>query len=260
MKRLFVFGCSYSNYAYPTWADMISVNFDEYYNYGRAGACNAYIMNKVVGADNDIGFKRATDTVIVMLTGLGRFSYLPRNEGWRTPGDLFNYNENTKDPITTEFYNNMWSDNWAVVQSWIAAKAIKKILMSQKIKHHIVMGVDNESYINGSADIDSEVFKRAVDIYNLLDHKTTLDKWKWANNYYDSEWWDDRQSNDGHPSMDVYMNYAKEFFPQYTSRNSYKFLKYWRRHFDHRSQSDMGQTFIRLFQRDKNLAFTNPLI
>jgi hypothetical protein len=37
MSRFFAFGCSYTRYAYATWADYIGVNFDEYYNYGCGG-------------------------------------------------------------------------------------------------------------------------------------------------------------------------------------------------------------------------------
>lgn len=260
MNRLFVFGCSYTNYAYPTWADIISVNFDQYYNYGRAGACNTYIMNKVIAVDDKIGFNRKTDTVIIMLTGFGRFSYLPRTSGWITPGDLYNYNINTKDHITTHFYDNMWSDNWAVYQSWIATKVIKNTLLSKKIKHYIVMGINNDSYINGSSELDDAMYVKALEIYNFLDNKTSLDKWKEQNNYYESEFWENIKAMDGHPSMNVYFQYAKDFFPAHVTRKSHKFLKYWHDHFDHRSQHDMGQTFNNLFKRQHDLALTNPMI
>ena len=103
MKRCFAFGCSYTSYSYATWADLIGINFKEYYNYGRAGCSNTYIMNRIIEADRTYNFNPDTDFVLIMLTGFGRFSYLPRQSGWQTKGDLYSYNNNTNDPITIEF-------------------------------------------------------------------------------------------------------------------------------------------------------------
>ena len=32
ISRFFAFGCSYTNWPHPTWADFIGINFEEYYN------------------------------------------------------------------------------------------------------------------------------------------------------------------------------------------------------------------------------------
>ena len=63
MKRFFAFGCSYTSYSYATWADLIGIHFKEYYNYGRAGCSNAYIMNRVVEANEMYQFNPETDYV-----------------------------------------------------------------------------------------------------------------------------------------------------------------------------------------------------
>ena len=47
-KRLFTFGCSFTQWKWPTWADYIGINFDEYYNAGQAGSDNKHILNHIL--------------------------------------------------------------------------------------------------------------------------------------------------------------------------------------------------------------------
>jgi len=65
-QRFFAFGCSFTNYIWPTWADLISNNFTEgsYYNYGKQGVGNQYIFNAVMQADQIHKFNE-NDLVIV---------------------------------------------------------------------------------------------------------------------------------------------------------------------------------------------------
>lgn len=258
MKRCFAFGCSYTSYAYATWADLIGVNFDEYYNYGRAGCSNTYIMNKIVEAAQIYKFNPDTDFVLVMLTGFGRFSYLPKNANWQTHGDLHSYNQNTNNPVTVEFVKNMWSDDWAVYQSWIATKVIKQTL--KDIKHSIVMGINNSAYIDGTADVNDLIKPMANEIYNMLDIGITLDEWKEKNQYYDSPYWEDLQHEDGHPSTNVYLKYIEEFFPRFDTTKTRKLVNQWNVNFDHTSQHIMQNKFNNEFRRKFDHAHINSLL
>lgn len=51
-SRYFAFGCSYTNYYWPTYADYLSSCFDEYINLGAAGAGNRYIFQKLLNLVN----------------------------------------------------------------------------------------------------------------------------------------------------------------------------------------------------------------
>ena len=48
MKRLFTFGCSVTEFIWPTWADILGREFDYYENWGRVGAGNLYIFNSII--------------------------------------------------------------------------------------------------------------------------------------------------------------------------------------------------------------------
>ena len=47
MSRLFTFGCSYTSFYWPTYADILGVQFDEYQNWGQSGLGNRAIVEKL---------------------------------------------------------------------------------------------------------------------------------------------------------------------------------------------------------------------
>jgi len=50
-KRFFAFGCSFTNYKWLTWADIIGHDIDYYENWAKGGAGNHFIFNSVIEAD-----------------------------------------------------------------------------------------------------------------------------------------------------------------------------------------------------------------
>ena len=47
MKRLFVIGCSHTRYVWPSYADILSLSFDQYQNWGFPGFGNFAIFHRV---------------------------------------------------------------------------------------------------------------------------------------------------------------------------------------------------------------------
>jgi len=149
----------------------------------------------------------------------------------------------------------MWSDDWAVYQSWIAVKVIKQIL--KNIKHHIVMGIDNSAYIDGTANVSHFIQPMVDEIYNTLDVDITLDEWKKKNQYYDSPFWEDIQHVDGHPSTNVYLKYIEEFFPRFNTTKTRKNVNRWNRNFDYTGQINMENKFNNEFRTKFDYAYIN---
>jgi hypothetical protein len=88
MKRLFAFGCSFTNYRWSTWADCLAPEFDYFENWGQAGGGNHYIFNSVMEADQWHQFG-ASDTVIVCWTDFNRDDRYIGGR-WHTLGNIFN--------------------------------------------------------------------------------------------------------------------------------------------------------------------------
>lgn len=253
MSRLFTFGCSYTRYSYATWADLIGVNYDEFYNFGWGGASNTFIMNRVVEADNLYNLK-SDDTVIVMLTGIGRFSYLNRTKKWITHGDLFEYHHNTKDPVVKDFVTHMYSEDWGIYSAWIAAKTIKTILTAKNIKHKILMGIDNRNYLRPDGckwreeDIITQINK-TNEIYELLDVKETMDEWLTRQNFHrdDFNFWVNNKQRDGHPTSRMHSLFAKEHLSEYYTEKSDNFLTQAETAFVNSSQHDQERRYEIIF-------------
>jgi len=86
MTRLFTFGCSYTLYCWPTWADLLGLKFDEYQNWAQSGGGNRFIFERLVEANTRHKFT-AEDIIIVQWTTHQRHDYY--REGWWAGGNIF---------------------------------------------------------------------------------------------------------------------------------------------------------------------------
>jgi len=84
MKRLFTFGCSFTNYHWPTWADILGREFDYYENWGQTGGGNPFIFYSLIEClrKNQV---QVTDTIVVMWSSIARLDYYA-NHKWITHG------------------------------------------------------------------------------------------------------------------------------------------------------------------------------
>jgi hypothetical protein len=98
MKRLFTFGCSFTNYRWSTWADCLAPEFEYFENWGQAGAGNHYIFNSVMEADQRHEFSTG-DTVIVCWTNVMREDRYIKDH-WVTLGNIMTTPIFTKEFVT----------------------------------------------------------------------------------------------------------------------------------------------------------------
>jgi len=84
MKRLFTFGCSFTNYHWPTWADILGREFEYYENWGQPGGGNTFIFYSLIEClrKNQI---QNSDTIIVMWSSIARLDYYADRK-WITHG------------------------------------------------------------------------------------------------------------------------------------------------------------------------------
>lgn len=95
-KRVFAFGCSFTNYVYPTWADIIFNEIDgECYNYGLSGAGNLLITTRIAEANTRFNFCE-TDLILVMYTTAFREDRWIDGT-WVAHGNIFNQGYYDKD-------------------------------------------------------------------------------------------------------------------------------------------------------------------
>lgn len=88
MKRLFTYGCSFTSYQYPTWADYIGCLFDENYTFALSGAGNKYSFTQL---KNSLSLFNITkeDTIIFQVTGTTRQDILNSDFEWIGGGHIY---------------------------------------------------------------------------------------------------------------------------------------------------------------------------
>ncbi len=217
-KRFFAFGCSYTGYRYPTWADFVGANFEEYYNFGRGGACNRYIMGAFLRA-NDVYKFNEDDLVIVMFTSANR-NLVYKDTNVVLLGDI------TEDhPSYSKF-----SSLDGLLNSWMSSKIIKNTLVSLNINHYLLQGVpllwrykweDKWTKIFDPTLVNFDNQRRQYMIDDFMDNlsmDSSLDEWCGPNNS------EGASSTDGHPKSIVHYEYVKKFFPQFKTDKSEEFL------------------------------------
>lgn len=101
-KRLFTFGCSYTSWHWPTWADILGREFgdENYKNLGICASGNEFAFHRLTEAHARFNIQ-PDDLVIICWTNFAREDrYL--NGGWQTTGNIFDQ----------DFYPKEWVEKW----------------------------------------------------------------------------------------------------------------------------------------------------
>lgn len=186
-KRFFAFGCSYTKYLWPTWADIIAEDLSiEYHNYARPGFGNIAIQSEIIKADLEHKFDQ-DDLVIVIWSHWNREDRFINGQ-WQAHGNIFN-NE-YYDP---SFIKKYWSFDNDIIKNATAIISINKAYRDIiKFQCSIMPPGDFES-------IDKAVDKNSNDLFRF---------------YFDAlpkEIFNDKEPYffDGHPSIMSYLDYLK---------------------------------------------------
>lgn len=109
-RRLFTFGCSYTSYSWPTWSNLISVDFEEYHNWALSGIGNRAIAERV--SEANVRYKFTPDDVVIVQWSSHlrndfwhMYSLPERTTKWKTSGSIFNY-------INEKLYNKKWIETF----------------------------------------------------------------------------------------------------------------------------------------------------
>lgn len=161
-KRLFTFGCSFTNYVWPTWADIMSHDYDYFENWGKIGAGNHFILYSLIEAIQRKNITKS-DTVAVMFTSIGREDRWIKGQ-WLTPGSVYasqldeNYIKNFTDPTGFAI------TNVAIIESII------RIISNLGCKFHLMSTVPllmvDDSFKHLIFKLNQDVESQVYRLYN----------------------------------------------------------------------------------------------
>jgi hypothetical protein len=134
MSRIFTFGCSFTEYRWPTWADIILYGNDGY-NCGVTGGGFDSILYRLMEADRK--FKLTSDDkVIIVFTTPLRWDIIV-DCVWSTHGQVIN------SPYA-KYENKLYSLEGLIFKSFYNIKLIDDFLKNKKINY--VFGSVNDLY------------------------------------------------------------------------------------------------------------------
>jgi len=130
MKRLFTFGCSFTQYTWPTWADILGREFDHFENWGHCGGGNQFIFNSIVEClvKNKLS---QNDQIIIMWTNIAREDRYANNK-WSHTGNIFQSGKSTIGNFHTKFLSDI---KGYLIRDLAIIHATKKLLEQYNIPY-----------------------------------------------------------------------------------------------------------------------------
>jgi len=191
MKRLFAFGCSFTNYRWSTWADCLAPEFDYFENWGQSGGGNHYIFNSIMEADQRHRFG-VNDTVVVCWTTPTREDRYVDGR-WHTLGNMFSC------PIyTPEYLANHIDERGLLIQTLAHIKATKVLMQNKSITWKF-LSVEQLDSLN--------IYQDVVD--NIPSYREILFKNEWPDH-----------NGDPHPSPEEHLAYLDAVLPGWVTKES----------------------------------------
>ena len=237
-KRIFTFGCSFTNYLWSTWANILGYEFREaeFYNFGKSGAGNQYIFNTLMQADAAYDFTHE-DLIIVQWTNVSRedryfhagaeiLNSTEADHGaWSTPGNI--YSQNT---YNEEWLKKYFSEYGALVRDLSFIKASHEMLKHKAQWHFLQMNnlvhyVDQwDSTIKVEGSEKPKEFGKQTRVQQLRDlYKDTISTLQpsfydvlfnnnWAQKFKSDKKLVNKFFQDGHPHPLEHYDYLKRTF------------------------------------------------
>jgi hypothetical protein len=241
-KRIFTFGCSFTNWTWPTWADIISVQTSiPVYNGGLAGLGNVGISYRILEYDMKYHFQQ-DDLILVMWTNWSREDRYLNNE-WKLVGNVFNNNF-----YDSAFIEKYWSwENDIIKNASSILFTNKSFQIGENYSAFEYAGVESGKEIRYESDLEQLYVKQlpAPIVFNFGNNCNFNNK-----------------SLDGHPDILAHVkfyneNIADKFnFPKVLQESCFH---QWQHHLENnlsRKNSELQKAYIKEYFQTKNCSFS----
>lgn len=209
-KRVFAFGCSFTEYKWPTWANVLQFEMPqaEFYNWAKVGGGNLYITSTLMSVNQKYTFTSEDLILIMWSTHCREDRYI--KSGWLTPGNIYTQNYYSED-----FVKQFSCAKGYLLRDLSLITATKFALDSMPSDYLMLRSVEANW---DSKYFDGDDFNGVIELYkNILEDfpPVLYDSVKdgtggWINGHeYD---WPDLKYNspkflDYHPNPEMYMQY-----------------------------------------------------
>lgn len=239
-KRLFTFGCSFTKFNWPTWADILGREYALFHNWGYPGIGNRAIVERLSEAHTVHDINK-DDTVIIQWSSHIRHDYaridlVSNMEGmWKTKGNIFSgWNATT---FNKNWINNFWNEKTYYIHTLNNILLAQQFLESIGCKWYMTSMNDlenihdpNLSYQESEPSKTFNVWECSPDlipyrekIWHQHSDKWLLDLLQEKHNTPELDWW--FRIDDNSVTSKIFKTRNNEFKePHLTYRQHYNYL------------------------------------
>jgi hypothetical protein len=192
--RVFTFGCSFTQFFWPTWSDIIEYDMKlPTQNWGLCGLGNVGIAHRLLEADATHKFTERDLIMVLWSTWPRECRFI--NGQWQSAGNIFN----NRELYNKKFQKTYWSANNDIIKNVGAIHmAGKSFPITYQATLHNVYD-DDDIYSNEG-------------FYNMLsdniDYINSLDSFSWT---HDKKSFDGAMLHvDNHPDIEAHLKFVEE--------------------------------------------------
>lgn len=212
-RRLFTFGCSFTNYKWQTWADIIGTQFEEFQNWGKPGAGNFFISSNLYECHH-INNITKDDVVLIMFSSIDRFDFINQNSDYETNGSVYGENHS----LYGDFVFDKWSEEFGLYNTWFSVSSAKQLLDSIGCDYQLMKSFDFNQ-IDGSKEYERPLnLNQRVDIcLEVLNNMVSGENFSEFHNKTNQHYYFEDLPNkvDGHPPISVHLEWVKNYMKKY---------------------------------------------
>jgi len=203
-NRIFTFGCSFTDYVWPTWADMILYG-NEGFNMGIRGVGNEAILYRLLEVDRKYKLNNEDTVIIIFTTPIRWDLIISNNSEWSGFGQ-------TTTSSLSKYENELYTVDGLIFKSMHTINLIKDFLDKKGVRY--VFGSVNNLYENYGNYFEN--FKLSNEINSLVDSvkdNVKLDLQDFHSYLYGVKYWPVSKKwsdiSDYHPRPINYYNWVK---------------------------------------------------
>lgn len=207
-KRFFAFGCSYTEYLWPTWADIIGRQYDRnYFNCGKYGAGNSYIHSALMEADQTFRFTKDDLVIVCWSSCFRQDQYIQGN--WDLKGNIINWGE--------KYVKQYFDIRGFLIRDLALIKSACEMLENKECRYEMISAfpiISNNLFNDGwpeEREIDVDIVEMYGDVLSKI-----------YPSYYQTIGRVQRPLKcrltdlvDSHPTPEEHLEYIKRTIPQY---------------------------------------------
>ncbi len=182
-NRLFTFGCSFTNFFWPTWADILGREFKVFENWGANGAGNCFQLYSLMECHKHNQITK-NDTVIIMWSSIDREDRWI-NGKWQLEGGVYNNQE----PYTGDYVEKFADPTGFLIRDLAIISATKHILESIGCRYRFLAMVP--LFYQDMADLNKEHTEYLLDqaVLDLYQDELSVIKPSIYEIVFDNNWY-----------------------------------------------------------------------